>query len=188
MLQFCEHDKLQYCWMRYLPRKGNILKKGFWGELVTRIEEKINSTPVVRSLERRDLRPIDKLRYILDMLNDRYGNPLFADLPNELYLSDNYSYEDLVLLADFGMQPPFMHEVVWLVEQDLKLANEGKLRMKSEDSDDSWHSRAAIILQLSFEMRCQKSISKMKQLGSYPVTRRALGRRHCWTCLLPYCG
>lgn len=169
VLQFCKHDTLQYRWMRYLPQKNSFPWDSFWKKLVAGIENEITSTPVMRSREIGVLRPINKLRYRLDKNNDENGDPLFADLPTELYLSDNYLPEDRRLLKDFGLHRIYMDEVVQLVEQDLKLACKGKSRMRGKDTDDDWHTRAAILLRQPFENGSQNTVNQIKWLDLIPL-------------------
>ena len=156
--------------MRYLPQKDSFPdEKSFWAETVTSIKNQIENTPVVRSRGRGDLRSIKELRYRLDMNNDKSGQPLFADLPKELYLSDRYLVKDRNLLNNFGMNPLFMDEIVRLVEQDLRIASKGKSKMKGKDTDENWHTRAAIMLQLPFKNSWRERISELKRLDLIPL-------------------
>ena len=156
--------------MRYLPQKDSFPdEKSFWAETVTSIRNQIERTPVVRSRGRGDLRPIKELRYRFDTNNDKSGQPLFADLPKELYLSDRYLVKDRDLLNNFGMNPLFMDEIVRLLEQDLRIASKGKSKMKGKDTDENWHTRAAILLQLPFQKSWTERISELKQLDLIPL-------------------
>jgi hypothetical protein len=103
------------------------------------------------------------------MNNDNSGQPLFADLPKELYLSDRYSIKDRNLLKNFGMNALCMEDIVRLVEHDLRIASKGKSKMKGKDTDENWHTKAAILLQLPFKNSWTERISELKRLDLIPL-------------------
>lgn len=138
-------------------------------EVVAMIKEKICRTPVVRSRERGKLRPIKELRSHQNTVNDEHGNPLFADLPRELYLSDHYSTMGRIILKDFGLNGINLNSYFLLLEHDLKLAGAGKSRMNGKDTDNSWQTKAAIALQKNFKRGIQRQISNLKQLDLIPL-------------------
>lgn len=62
VLQFCQHDSLQYTWMRYLPREGTHHWDPFWMKLVDGIKERLKDELVVRTRGKRMLRRIANMR------------------------------------------------------------------------------------------------------------------------------
>lgn len=167
--QFCTHDILQYCWMRYLPQKSSFPWENFWKLLVTRIEARVTNTPILRSRGRGLLCPIDDLRYRLQRHNDGNGNPLFADFPTEIYLSDHYLPRDRDLLLDFGLKALSKEDVLDLVKRDLSLARDGKSRMRSKNTTNDWHTRAAALLSLPFNDSCDAYIRRITRLRLIPL-------------------
>ena len=91
VLQFCQHPVLQYEWMNYIPEDDKISSR-FWSELLTRIKERINKTPVLWPRSRSSLRLISQLRIVPRDFRDRHGYPLVPDLSEkeEMYLDRKY--------------------------------------------------------------------------------------------------
>lgn len=138
------------------------------------IKNHLQTQPVLRSRQQGVLRPIKELRYRLLCNNDQHGNPLFADLRPELYLSDSYAWQDIALLEKFGLSALYMNEIVATVKQDLSLVGPGLFgrpmsRMKASETDDDWHSKAASLLSLPFRMKWHDQIQEIKELELIPL-------------------
>lgn len=165
VLQFCQHDTLQYTWMRYLPQKGTYHWDSFWEALVDGIEQGLQNELVLRSRERGIMRRIKELRYRLPIDNDRDGNPLFRDLDPELYLSDSYTDADIEILKKFGLSSLYMDDTLDIVEKDLKSSSS---RLRGSRMDDDWHSRAATLLSLPFKRDWHDQIARVRALDLIP--------------------
>jgi hypothetical protein len=106
VLQFCNHPKLQYTWVRYVPQKARLPLEPFWKDFVVQLRDALQVKPVLRSRsDRQDkLFKIKELGRLTDMQVDKDGNPLVPDLPkSELYLSAAYSAKDVAILSEYGL-------------------------------------------------------------------------------------
>lgn len=135
---------------------------------------RLHTQQVLRSRQRGVLRPIKELRYRLPSTNDQHGNPLFADLCPELYLSDSYTFQDIALFKKFGLSSLYMNEIVATVKQDLSpvglsLFGRPMSRMKASETDDDWHSRDASIFSLPFKNKWDRLIQLIKELELIPL-------------------
>ncbi|KND89214.1 hypothetical protein TOPH_06201 [Tolypocladium ophioglossoides CBS 100239] len=90
--QLCEHDTLQYQWMRYLPKKEDYPWDDFWTSLLDKIGARLRSTPVLRPANGGALRLIKDLRVNAPIELDRNEKPLFSDISPEIYLSLRYRW------------------------------------------------------------------------------------------------
>lgn len=158
VLGFCEHDTLQYQWMRYLP--DDSVSDEFWKQLQVETEDLLKRTPVLRSWSGRLCRP-DQLRFVTPDARDQYGEPLFTDLSEEIYLGPRYTFSDFQLLKGLGTRRISIRDVLDRVEGDLKKPNS---KMKTIASEDNWHSRVADLLLNHLERN-----SRVKTLHLVPL-------------------
>ena len=152
--------------MRYLPQKGTYHWDSFWEALVDGIKQRLQNELVLRTRQQGFMRRIKELRYRLSSHNDRDGNPLFRDLDPELYLSDSYTYADIQILKKFGLSSLYMNDILDTVEKDLKRSSS---RLKGSIMDDDWHSRAASLLSVPFEMEWLDQITRVRALDLIPL-------------------
>ncbi|KAF9772494.1 hypothetical protein IL306_009798 [Fusarium sp. DS 682] len=140
--EFCQHPTLQYQWMRWLPQRNSYPWGGFWSGLLGKIEERIQDVKVLRTLVTGKLDYIHQLRQLQPWLRDKNGDPLFADLDEEMYLAKEYGCEDLKLLRPYGLYDMTPSDAVCLVEKDLA-SGPVQSRMINPATGDEWHSLAA---------------------------------------------
>ncbi|RYP09924.1 hypothetical protein DL764_000966 [Monosporascus ibericus] len=167
--QLCEHPTLRYQWMRYLPELSGYPWDPFWEGLVNKIETAICGEDLI--FLRNSLWPVklDQARRPTRRMVDKYGNPLFEDLPypRASYISSSYEESDLEILGRFGLKHLRQKELLERVKLDLSRESS---RMKSPDTDDDWHSRAARALGLAFGKGQQSRISETRRLDLIPLS------------------
>lgn len=166
--QFCEHKTLQHTWMRYLPRQGTHHWDPFWNSLVKGIAERLKHENVVRTRGRGVLRRISDMRDRPRSTNDRHGHPLFPDLEPEMYLADSYARGDINTLKAFGLGTLYMNEVIETVRRDLTESG-APSRLRSSETDESWHSLASWLLMLPFEKNWSDHEAEVRQLAIIPL-------------------
>ena len=166
--QLCEHDVLQYTWMRYLPCDGTHHWDPFWKTIVDGIKERLQEESVVRTRGTRVLRPINKLRELPAQCCDQHGHPLLPDLNPEIYISDSYEQGDICILKDFGLEVLNITEVLNTVRQDL-LQTSSLSRFRSPRTDDDWHTRASALLLLPWERDWKFPKGKLRDLELIPL-------------------
>lgn len=125
--------------MRYLPDDSS---DEFWGQLKPTIEAVLKETAVLRSWSGRLCHP-GQLRFVASNARDKYGNPLFPDLPNEGYLAPDYTYNDFQLLNGLGTRKLNITDFLDRLQADLGRPNS---KMKALLTEPDWHSRVASVL------------------------------------------
>lgn len=167
VLQFCEHHTLQYCWMRYLPQESSFHWDNYWKRLLDDIKIRLAETPVMRPFGRASsFRRIANVSRRFQSYNDQYGKPLFPELSPNSWLGDGYENCDLDLLTSYGLGVPVMTHIIQAVRRDL--SNPTSV-MKSPDTDQDWHSRAAHLISTPFQQRWPYEIGETKGLGLIPL-------------------
>ncbi|KAL7793993.1 hypothetical protein V8C43DRAFT_280823 [Trichoderma afarasin] len=164
VLEFCNHPKLQYTWMRYLPEKKQHFDP-FWSQLVNLLEDRLKDTAVLRPRSENSFRLISSLRYSVDSQLDRHGEPLFKDSNPEMYISKRYSKDDIIILRNYGLREYTAWEILEAVELDL---NTNDSRMRS-DMDDDWHMRSANYLHSILLSSDSSRRSKLRTLPLLPL-------------------
>ena len=164
VLQFCEHDTLQYQWMRYLPEEDGYPWGSFWKSVITKIRDQLHRTPCLRPEDGGPLRLARQSRQLPGNMQDSDGRPLFADIEPKRYLSLKYHGADLNLLRTHGLRLMGICEFLDRVAHDIRLTDS---RLKSEISQD-WRTRVAHILNLPFAkgwIQEQKRVSRLDVLS-----------------------
>lgn len=102
VLYFCTHPTLQYQWMRYLPLE--VISDEFWTELRPKVISLMEKTPCIRSWSgswNRLYLPT-QLQHLGNSNKDKNGEPLFADMNPEVYMSPHYTELDFMSLKSIG--------------------------------------------------------------------------------------
>jgi hypothetical protein len=115
VLQFCKHPTLQYQWIRYLPQN---VSEPFWQKLVGNIHTVLKCNPVLRGRSKGPLRRIDELKFVPDTFKDKFGNPLVAHLPEEVYLAAEYEWKEIVVLRSLGLNDLDFHAIIARFRRD----------------------------------------------------------------------
>ncbi|RYP79682.1 hypothetical protein DL769_002822 [Monosporascus sp. CRB-8-3] len=184
VLQFCNHERLQYTWMRYLPLEKTHHWEPFWKDLVTRINELLGYEQVLRTRGRAVLRRIRDVRSPLPCFLDKDGNPLLEDLNPELYISDSYTGSDIEILREVGLSPPYVDDAIALAKQDLASSSS---RMKNPGTDIDWHHRTAWILNVPF--RSDFTIKRLvRELDLIPLMDGSWARAVDGEIFFPHAG
>ncbi|KAL7930143.1 hypothetical protein V8C35DRAFT_313668 [Trichoderma chlorosporum] len=139
ILEFCTHPKLRYTWMRFLPSKTQHFDP-FWSQLVSLLEDRLRDTAVLKPRSENSFRLISSLRFTVDSQLDRHGEPLFRDNNPEMYLSKEYTKDDIAILRNYGLTEYTPSEILHAISLDLKTSDP---RIRSQDMDDDWHTRSA---------------------------------------------
>ncbi|RSL50818.1 hypothetical protein CEP53_008667 [Fusarium sp. AF-6] len=142
-LEFCNHETLQYTWMKFLPNKNKV-HSDFWSTLVTNIETKVRETPLIRPDSGGPLRLIMSLRNLRPALADEENNLLLRDLTPELSISRHYERSSLAILYGLGLLTFQWQEFIRMVDQDLQSSDSW---IKFRVSDGSLQTRVANLLQ-----------------------------------------
>lgn len=166
--QMCDHEGLQYQWMRYLANLTEYPWDPFWQKLVDKIKTHLTKVEILRPRRRGPLRRIGDLSRLSLMKSDRNSEPLFADLPGsqERYLSTGYMSKDLDILQKFGLNYMFQNEFLDRVKRDLSVPDS---KMKSQQTSEDWHERAAEAIDLSFTRNWTERIADTKALSLLPL-------------------
>lgn len=144
VLELCEHETLQYQWMRYLPSPSDIVHfDSIWKELVREISDRLKSASVLRSRSHRISR-ITQLRRNCSGGLDKDGNHLFEDIDPEIYLSAHYTNDDLNRLQAYGLKTMTLEHVIERARADLDMGP-SRSRLMSFDTSEDWHSRVATL-------------------------------------------
>jgi hypothetical protein len=151
--------------MRFLPDSRTAFFDGFWSQLIKIIAIKLETTPVLVSRRRPGtLDYIKNLRRYSDDLLDDEGNPLFKDVRSARCISENYSESDLDRLTPHGLHFLSTDETLDLVERDLGLEDES--RIKTNIMPEKWHQRVAALL-LSIASKPESRL--LRRLRSFPI-------------------
>ncbi len=165
VIQFCEHDTLRYQWMRYLPDKKDTNWSTLWFSLVSKIADRLQMTAVLYGRKRPGRRLIRTLLRPPPAFLDESGEPLLDEGDPEQIISRCYHTSDLNILSSYELAfANFWHIAEWL-KRDLR---QGALsRMKSPETTESWHTRAAKLLH-SFKSQ-QPEMNHLKNMDLLPL-------------------
>ncbi|KAF5665414.1 hypothetical protein FCIRC_10567 [Fusarium circinatum] len=123
ILQFCQHPTLCYSWPMFLPSSSDTSSDAFWSGLNHEIQSLMKKTPVLKSRNRIDLRPVGDVVFLLDEAKDAEGHPLFDDPTKDLYLSPRYSQKAVIILRGYGLEVLNIQTFLNLLETDLRSPN-----------------------------------------------------------------
>jgi hypothetical protein len=160
VLQFCNHPTLQYHWMRFLPQ---LQPNHFWAKLPLRINEILQSTPILRPHDNSELRLISELRIVPEDFKDAYGNPLLADSSQGTYLAAEYEKDDIETLASLGVRHLTIVDVLGRVRQDVESPAS---RLKAPAMSKDWHGRVAKFLLGAFNGQC---VALLRDISFIPL-------------------
>lgn len=96
--------------------------------------------PILRSWSSNKLECIKQLKYVIPSCLDTDGEPLFSDLEDEVYLSNNYAPDDVSTLRKIGLQNISVAEIWKRVRKDLRSSAS---KMKGPETSADWHSRCS---------------------------------------------
>ncbi len=146
VLRLCNHETLQYQWMRYLPEETAYPWDDFWKGVVADIRMQIKGTPVLRAAIPGPLRLIESVRRHRSTHLDASGEPLLPDIDPWPYLSPRYESADLDRLHDLGLKDLDMHGILLRAKSDLTAPTSRIQTIQDED----WQSRLARLLHYPF--------------------------------------
>ncbi|KAL7624644.1 hypothetical protein AAE478_006214 [Parahypoxylon ruwenzoriense] len=167
ILQFCEHYTLRFQWMRYLPDNKSPNWGKMWLSLVNMIADRLVRTPVLYGRKRFHRRLICDLFRLRDNVLDEDGCPLFDDEDPEQIISQRYDNSDLNFLSDYGLCYADYREIIGWVRSDIRRGDLS--RMRSPKTSESWHTRAAKLLNRLFKTNSPDSIQALKRLELVPL-------------------
>ena len=151
--------------MKYLPSKT--ISQPFWAKLLPKIIKLLQDTPIWLSRSGKIWKCASHLKRLSPDTLDDEQNPLFDDLPDELYLSDGYGSCDRATLAMLGINNISVDEIIERARADLINPNS---RMKSPMTTKSWHGRSADLLLSPFKENHPRLIQQVKNLSLIPLS------------------
>lgn len=139
--QFCQHPTLLYQWMRWLPQDP--ISDEFWKRLEPQVLSALESARVLRTRSESLLHLPCDVRVVPRDFVDEHGEALCEDVRPELYLSKQYTTDDVsILMEQLGVEVLCIDEAVERVQADLTRQSS---RIKTSSNED-WHSKLASLL------------------------------------------
>ena len=152
---------LRYKWMRYLPRRTNLLLDPFWLELVFYLREALSKAHILVCRDQ-TLHQIASLRRLENEHLDKRGDPLLPDLSPGKYISKEYGTADLDTLAEYGLKDLQVDDIVPRLEAFVT-----KPLWRSRvfgDRDEDWNSRMAKLIMLVWKDPWMGSLKRLPLL------------------------
>ena len=163
VLDFCNHPTLLFQWMRYLPNR--MVYDPFWAQLCPQIVRLLKETRVLRPWSGGPLKRPDQLKWVRNYFLDEAGNPLFKDMPDEVYLSSEYELNDVLQLDILAVSELSFGDISTRVRADLDGPSS---RWKSSTTSDDWVTRSASMLMRPYHHR-HSSNTEILMLESLPL-------------------
>lgn len=180
VLQFCQHPTLQFQWMRYLPSKE--ISDPFWAQLLPKVVALLKETPILRPGSGGALKRPHRLKWLGSDTKDENNDPLFPDLPEELYLSQGYLWQDKAL-DELGIQIINWGELCARIRADLDSPSS---KMKSVTTSDDWHTRTAKLLMSPIEKSLLNWVGQVRQMCLIPLHNGSWGSCNSGSIFFPY--
>lgn len=171
VLNFCIRDSpLRYRWVEYLPSRTAFQNHQFWRELPRKIIDKLKDANILYLHGTSELRKPENVWTLPPDYLDDTGSPLFRDLPGRYsrYLSLEYGPENINTLKDlFEIENIGDLALCNRIKEDL---NGPDSKMKSGETSDNWHSRAAHLITSMLERSSGTDIeTKIRGLPLVPL-------------------
>ena len=165
VLQLCKHPTLQYKWPRYIPQT---IPNPFWRRIKEKIHQLLKERAVLRGQRQGPLRPIRQLKKIHKDFKDEFGDPLVADLDEELYLSSEYQEEDIAALDKLDLGFINFGDALARFKCDLSRGT-ARSKFKSNETTDDWHNRTAKLLLRPFQKNRTLTPDAIRGLPCIPL-------------------
>ena len=164
ILRFTNDEMLCTRWMRYLP---SATVSEFWTPLIEDITLLLQDEEILEPWSGSALRSPRKLKWLANTWRDADDEPMFRDLPDEMYLSKSYFKEDLEILKKLlSVRSITTEDFLERVEKDLcRKDSYLKGTMKSVD----WHDRVANLLGRVVDKEHTKSSNRVRRLDIIPL-------------------
>ena len=107
------------------------------------IVHRLKDEPILRPWSGGVSKCISQLKILTPSCLDETGKPLFMDLAEEIYLSDEYSREEKQALKAIGVERIGYHDLLEKVKADLESPLS---RIKNLQTSESWHRRSAKLM------------------------------------------
>lgn len=155
---------LQFQRARYLPSKT--ISEPFWTKLLAKIVAILSNVSILLSRSGKAWKRLNQLKWLSrDCIDDR-SEPLFEDLPEELYLSPSYRWSDKSSFDKLDVKNVSIEDTLNRVRADL---TRPILRMKASTTSGSWHHRSASLLILPFPKKWVAPKSDVRKLQIIPL-------------------
>uniref|UniRef100_L2FL52 Ino80 chromatin remodeling complex protein n=1 Tax=Colletotrichum fructicola (strain Nara gc5) TaxID=1213859 RepID=L2FL52_COLFN len=165
-IDFQAHETLRYRWVQFLPDRNGSWD-GFWLGLVEKIAMLLRFEPVLYDHKSFAPRRVFELLRLLPDCTDEHGNPLFDDGNPAQVISRRYSQAELRLLGGYGLRDVDHSRVIGWLRADLRNAKSS--RMKSPDTPENWHERAARFLNAAFVKKMHQITADLVNLDLVPL-------------------
>jgi hypothetical protein len=160
---------LRYNWIKYLPSTQSL--GGVWDIMPTEIINLLREEDILYSQESTLPCQPDKLRTLPRKTHlDSSGLPLFHDRPgrNRKYLSQRYDRKDVETLRRvFDLHDIEDIHMYHRIQQDLESSSS---KMKSRETDDDWHSRAASLILSILSRGSEELVNLIRKLPLIPLS------------------
>lgn len=130
-----------------------------WKRLHKTVLSLLTMEPVVQTRKRRHFKLASQLR-IMPSKTLHLGHPILPDLPNEMYLTAEYTVENIERLKELGLGAIGWKELISLLQADLV---NPKSRLKTTDPTDTWHESFADLFKMALKEPESTYVNEAKQ-------------------------
>ena len=134
-------------------------------QIINEIRESVQTHSILRTGSGASLRRITDLRRLEDCHFDEESNPLFQDLPNELYLSKRYGLDDLDILCELGLQKLSSSDTVKLFAHNLQ-----SWQSRFKEVGTTWHEKVAKLLCVACKDESSHVTEELRKLSMIPLS------------------
>lgn len=179
VLRFCHDSSLQYKWLRHVP--GKSISDPFWARLRDKIFDLLQWQRILRTWSGTRLEYPLKVRQLGSVCLDRYGQPLFDDLEEEIYLSPHYEWSPA--LDHLGVDNITYPQLIPRIQKYLE-GNDPRILQPVHDDD--WHTRVAYLLQNGLGDNPPSVVNSIKDLPLIPLLNGELSSAVSKEIFFPY--
>ncbi|KAJ4304776.1 hypothetical protein N0V90_000304 [Kalmusia sp. IMI 367209] len=154
---------LRHSWLDYLPKEE--MRNSFWQPLYPSITSRLRNMPVLQTWQGRLFKLPTQLCALPAICVYR-DNPIFKDLSDEIYLSQEYGYRQHNLLSDLGLKTINWNQILSRIEADLVSSDS---RVKNYSKRDSWHVACSKMIVHAYRSGDEALRQRIKRLAIIPI-------------------
>ncbi|KAL1600687.1 hypothetical protein SLS60_007075 [Paraconiothyrium brasiliense] len=156
---------LRHLWLQYLPKEE--MRNNFWSQLFPSIKSRLQNMPVWQTWEGGIFKLPSQVCRLVDIFLHE-GEPIFSDLPHEVYLAKEYSRALGGLPAILGVPAISWPEILSRIEADIVSPVS---RLRTHAADDPWHHACAQLISNALKNSSSTTILRFKKLAIIPVNK-----------------